>query len=114
MLSNLHLVSGIAGIWFLVNGLLHDIFVIIRHKGGYNRELLRLLMDGHVLILSGVILLVTMPLLKDGNTTGSVIALVVASGMAVYCAMIFPFLRSVVTFMISIFMIVIFLIKILS
>lgn len=29
----------VAGIWYLGNGILHDVFVLIKHKGGYDREL---------------------------------------------------------------------------
>lgn len=43
----------IASLWYFGNGMLHDVFVLIKHKGKYDRELLRLLMDGHVLMLSG-------------------------------------------------------------
>jgi hypothetical protein len=92
----------VAAIWYSVNGLLHDIFIIRAHKGPYNRDLLRLLMDGHVLILSGLILIPCWYLVKQGIVEGSMIALIVAAGMIVYCAMIFPFLKSMVTLVISI------------
>ncbi len=36
----------IASLWYFGNGILHDAFVLAKHKGIYNRELLRLLMDG--------------------------------------------------------------------
>jgi hypothetical protein len=40
--------------WALANGALHDVFGLIRHKTGYDRDLLRLLMDGHILITCGI------------------------------------------------------------
>lgn len=91
----------IAAIWYLANGILHDIFVIKGHKGGYDRELLRLLMDGHVLILSGALLMVGWWILRSGHQGGAIIGLLIAAFMLLYCAMIFPFLKSIVTILIS-------------
>jgi hypothetical protein len=91
----------IASGWLTVNGVLHDIFVVRAHKGGYDRELLRLLMDGHVLILSGVLLLFSYLLTRSGNVYGAATAAVIAIGMIVYCLMIFPFLKSLVTLLLS-------------
>ena len=48
----------VASLFYFGNGLLHDIFVLKDHKGDYDRELLRLLMDGHVLMLSGAVMFV--------------------------------------------------------
>ena len=92
----------IASLWYTVNGLLHDIFVIRDHKGGYDRELLRLLMDGHVLILSGIVLFISWLMLRQGIAWGALIGFVIGTGMIVYCIMIFPFLKSLVTLIISI------------
>jgi hypothetical protein len=92
----------IAGIWYAANGILHDIFVIKNHKGGYDRELLRLLMDGHVLILSGALLFVCWRLAKISPANAVMLGLIIAIAMIVYCAMIFPFLKSFVTLFISI------------
>ncbi|MCD6011999.1 MAG: hypothetical protein K0Q79_1861 [Flavipsychrobacter sp.] len=91
----------IAAIWYTGNGILHDIFVIIKHKDGYNRELLRLLMDGHVLILSGILMFITYLMVNKGITYGPIVAIVVTAAMLVYCVMIFPFLKSVVTMLVS-------------
>ena len=88
-------------IWYLGNGLLHDTFVIINHKGPYDRELLRLLMDGHVLIFSGILLLVCYFMLQNKIQSGAIIAFIVAISMLVYCIMIFPFLKSFATIAIS-------------
>jgi hypothetical protein len=92
----------VAAIWYTVNGILHDIFVMRAHKGGYDRELLRLLMDGHVLILSGCVLFVSWQAAKSQPNWAAMTGLVVAAGMIVYCAMIFPFLKSFVTLVLSI------------
>ena len=91
-----------AACWHIINGILHDFFVLKNHKGGYDRELLRLLMDGHVLLLSGLLFLISWMMLKQGIVWGAVTGFVVAAGMIVYCAMIFPFLKSIFTLLISI------------
>ena len=96
-----------AALWFLINGVLHDVFVIIRHKDGYNRDLLRLLMDGHVLILSGAVLLVCYWMLLNKIPSAAIIAIIVAVGMLIYCGMIYPFLKSFVTMIISSILIVV-------
>lgn len=97
----------ISAVFYFVNGVLHDIFVIKKHKGNYDRELLRLLMDGHVLILSGVILFVCYLMMLNKIQYGALIAIVVAIAMLVYCFMIFPFLKSFGTIAISIMVIIV-------
>jgi hypothetical protein len=92
----------VAAVWYTINGVLHDIFVVKAHKGPYNRELLRLLMDGHVLLLSGLIVGVCWYMLKTDIVYGAIIGLIIALGMIVYCIMIFPFLKSIVTLALSI------------
>jgi hypothetical protein len=91
-----------AAVWYSVNGILHDIFVLREHKGPYNRELLRLLMDGHVLILSGIILFICWNLVRINPFYGALTGIVTALAMIAYCLMIFPFLKSLVTLAISI------------
>ena len=96
-----------AAIWYLIMGVLHDFFVIKNHKGPYDRELLRLLMDGHVLMLSGVILAVCYFMMLKNVQYAPLIALIVGIGMIVYCCMIFPFLKSYVTMFISVMVIIV-------
>jgi hypothetical protein len=91
----------IAGLWYAVNGILHDVFVIKNHSGSYDRELLRLLMDGHVLVLSGALMLVCWQMQRSQLPFSELIALIVSLGMILYCAMIFPFLKSFVTLLVS-------------
>ena len=91
----------IVAIWYAANGILHDIFVIKGHKGGYDRDLLRLLMDGHVLILSGAVTFVCYFMALNNISYGAVIAIIVAIAMLVYCFMIMPFLKSLVTIVLS-------------
>ncbi len=91
----------IGSIWYFGSGALHDVFVIRQHQGGYNRELLRLLMDGHVLMLSGIILFVCYLMMLGKIQYGALIAIVLAVAMIVYCLMIYPFLKSFGTMGIS-------------
>ncbi len=97
----------ISALWYFVNGVLHDIFVVINHKGKYDRELLRLLMDGHVLILSGVVLFVCYFMMLNKIQGGAWISIIIATAMLIYCAMIFPFLKSIGTIVISLILIVV-------
>jgi hypothetical protein len=97
----------IASLWYFGNGILHDAFVLARHKGKYDRELLRLLMDGHVLMLSGVILFVCWLMMLNKIQCGAVISIIIAAFMLLYCAMIFPFLKSIGTILISIMLIIV-------
>jgi hypothetical protein len=91
-----HIVLGV-GIWMIGNGILHDVFVLVRHEGPYSRDLLRLLMDGHVLITCGLVQVLAYPGLKDGATWAMALALLASTSLFVYCVMIFPFLKSIVT-----------------
>ena len=100
-----------SAICYFIMGLLHDVFVIKNHKGPYDRELLRLLMDGHVLMLSGIILGVCYLMQMTNNQImalySPLIVLIVGIGMIVYCLMIFPFLKSFVTMFISVMVILV-------
>lgn len=96
----------IASLWYFINGILHDVFVLIKHKEKYNRELLRLLMDGHVLILSGSVTFVSYLMLLNKIQWGGIISILVAIFMLLYCLMIFPFLKSFGTIAISIILFV--------
>lgn len=87
--------------WMFVNGVLHDIAVLARHKGPYDRDLLRLLMDGHVLMLSGAVLLVGFLMMQQRLSYGAVICIITSIFMLLYCALIFPFLKSLATPLIS-------------
>ncbi|MFI5164772.1 MAG: hypothetical protein ACHQHP_05950 [Bacteroidia bacterium] len=97
----------VASIFYFGNGLLHDIFVLKAHKGEYNRDLLRLLMDGHVLMLSGAIMFVCWLMLMSKIQCAVPIAIIVAVFMLIYCAMIFPFLKSFGTIIISLIVIIV-------
>jgi hypothetical protein len=95
----------VAAIFYFGNGLLHDIFVLKDYKGSYDRELLRLLMDGHVLMLSGAVMFVCYLMMLSKIQCGPTIAIIVAVFMLLYCAMIFPFLKSFGTIALSLMVI---------
>ncbi|MGZ8538163.1 MAG: hypothetical protein ACXWV9_07860 [Flavisolibacter sp.] len=97
----------VASVWYFGNGILHDAFVISKHKGPYNRELLRLLMDGHVLMLSGALVFVSWLMMLNKIQCGALISIIVAAFMLLYCGMIFPFLKSIGTIAISIVLIIV-------
>ncbi len=97
----------LAAIWYFINGLLHDIAVIKRHEGGYDRELLRLLMDGHVLLLSGILSFICYVMMRQNLPYGWLIGIIVSVGMLVYCAMIFPFLKSFGTLLVSLILLIV-------
>lgn len=97
----------IASLWYFGNGILHDVFVLIKHNGKYDRELLRLLMDGHVLMLSGAVTFMCWLMMLSKIQCGGVISIIVAAFMLLYCFMIFPFLKSFGTMAISIMLVVV-------
>src|SRR6188768_2700930 len=96
-MTSLRILILINGIWAVGNGILHDAFVLAKHKSGYDRELLRLLMDGHVLITCGVLYLLAQARLGESRSFALWLCVITSASMLVYCAMIFPFLKSVVT-----------------
>lgn len=87
----------VIGSWAVINGILHNAQVLREHKGGYNRELLYLLLNRHIIILSGVFEVVAFWGLREGQVWGFVVSGIAAFTFFVYCMMIWPFLKSVVT-----------------
>lgn len=114
MAAYLHIAALVAGIWALANGILHDAFVLANHKGGYDRELLRLLMDGHILITWGAAYVIAYFLVKQGNALGPWLCLLCALSLIAYCAMIFPFLKSFGTLAINLALLVMAVVKIMG
>ena len=94
IINLLPIIAICVGGWSVVNGVLHDIFILIQHKKAYDRDLLRLLMDGHILITCGVFQILAYKGLQGGQTWGYAIAGVACISLLVYCGMIFPFLKS--------------------
>jgi hypothetical protein len=83
------------GAWCVLMGVLHDIFILAGgHGKKYDRNLLRLLMDGHILITVGAMMMVAFTGLKTQETWAMTIAIIGAVSLIVYVAMIWPFLKS--------------------
>ena len=97
----------VASVWYFGNGILHDIFVIHKHNDSYDKDLFRLLMDGHILMVSGAVVFVCYLMMLNKIQCGGLISIIIAIGMLVYCAMIFPFLTSFGTMAISIILIIV-------
>src|SRR2546423_6411380 len=101
ILNALPYASAIIGAWAVLNGILHDVFVLRKHEGGYNRDLLRLLMDGHILITCGIMQIIDWKLLQQNNVYGLYVAGVASLSLLTYCGLIWPFLKSVFTILLQ-------------
>lgn len=102
ILEHIRSIIFLAGTWNLANGILHDIFVLrSEHGRQYDRTLLRLLMDGHVLITCGIVLVIASIGLASQHDYAYFIAGTALLSMIIYCIMIFPFLKSIVTLLIN-------------
>ncbi|MFM7023451.1 MAG: hypothetical protein ACKOXB_10765 [Flavobacteriales bacterium] len=81
------------GIWTAGNGVLHEIYVLLSpHAKQYDRNLLRLLVDGLILTFAGVIMIMLFSGLKRGENIFFYLGVVCAISILIYCALIFPFL----------------------
>lgn len=92
--SWLPLVCLLIGGWAVLNGILHDIFVL-KEGRKYDRDLLRLLMDGHILLTCGIVQMLCYKGLKIKDTTAIFVAGTASISLVVYCFMIMPFLKAV-------------------
>lgn len=99
-MSYLHIYIAFAGLWALINGILHDIFVL-RQGRPYERELIRLLIDGHILIFGGVFYLLCYNGIRNGEAWAFYISIAVSLFLLGYCALIFKMLPSVVTILVN-------------
>jgi hypothetical protein len=89
--------AALVGAWEIGNGILHDVFVVAQHKGEYDRDLLRLLMDGHILITCGIMHVIAWYLIQNSNKAGVWLCMAACVSMLVYLGMIWPFLKSLIT-----------------
>lgn len=100
------------GGWMVVNGVLHDIFVLRSEHGKlYDRNLLRLLMDGHILITCGLMLVIAGFGIQKNEHSAYYIAGLASLSVLIYCAMIFPFLKSIVTIILNLIILVLLVVK---
>ena len=102
ILDYLPLISLLVGGWAVVSGVLHDIFVLLSEHGKkYDRDLLRLLMDGHILITCGVMQMISYIGLRSHENWAYYVSGFACISLLVYCAMIFPFLKSLFTILMN-------------
>jgi uncharacterized membrane protein HdeD (DUF308 family) len=79
----------------VLNGILHDVFVLkSEHGKKYDRDLLRLLMDGHILITCGVMQMIAFIGLRSNEPWAYYVSGTACISLLIYCVMIFPFLKS--------------------
>ena len=89
-----------AGIWALVNGVLHDVFVLLQRKP-FDRDLIRLLLDGHILIFSGICYLICVQGIAEHLWLANMICMTMAIFLVGYCALIYKILPSIFTISIN-------------
>src|SRR3954468_20515806 len=88
---------GVGG-WMVLNGILHDIAVLrSEHGKQYDRNLLRLLMDGHILLTCGAMQMIAYLGLRNNEAWAFYVSGTACISILIYCAMIFPFLKSFFT-----------------
>jgi hypothetical protein len=83
-----------AGIWAVGNGILHDIFVL-RQGRPFEKELIRLLIDGHILIFSGIFYLLCYKGISNNDPLTFYMAIAISIFLLGYCALIFKMLPSI-------------------
>ena len=100
MINYLQYIILVAGIWATGNGLLHDI-AVLRQGRPFERELIRLLIDGHILIFAGIFYLISYKGIVNREQWAWVICLVTSLFLLGYCGLILKILPSIVTILIN-------------
>lgn len=101
----LHYFIAFAGIWTLGNGILHDLFVL-REGRPFEKELIRLLIDGHILIFSGILYLLCYNGIKERQSLAFLVSIVIAVFLLGYCGLIFKMLPAVGMILLNIIVLV--------
>jgi hypothetical protein len=83
-----------AGAWAIGNGILHDIFVLIQ-KRPFGRDLIRLLVDGHIMIFAGIFYLLCYNGLKEQQALAYWVAITASVFMLGYCGLIFKLIPAI-------------------
>ncbi|MFN0276300.1 MAG: hypothetical protein ACKVPJ_11165 [Chitinophagales bacterium] len=99
-MSALQIYITFAGAWHLINGILHTFFVL-RQKRKYDKELIRLLMDGHILIFAGIMYLICIQSLAENSQLAEIICFSNSLFVLGYCAIIYRILPSITTIIIN-------------
>jgi hypothetical protein len=88
------------GGWSLINGILHDIFVIKKYPV-FDRKLIQLLIDGHILIFTGIFFLFSYSGVKAQQQWAFYIGIIAAVFMLGYCALILKMLPAIISILIN-------------
>lgn len=110
MVNNFHWLAGFVGIWTAGNGLLHDIFILAQRRP-FERDLIRLLIDGHILIFAGILYLICFKALQQGSTLALWICIADSIFLLGYCALIFKLIPAVGIAALNLLILIIALIK---
>ncbi len=92
--QNIHWIIGFAGVWMLGSGILHDFFVLAQ-KRPFDKDLIRLLIDGHILMFGGILFLLCIKPVQSGSELALTICIADAIFLLGYCALIFKMLPAV-------------------
>ena len=99
-MQNLQYFILFAGAWALINGILHDIFVL-KEKKPFDRDLIRILIYGHILIFSGIFYLIGAKGILQAETTSFLVCICTSLFLLGYCFFIFKILPSFGTIIIN-------------
>ena len=80
-----------AGGWSVMNGVLHDFFVLKTHRT-FDKELMRLLTDGHILIFGGIFYFLAFYGIKSNQVQSYYMAITTSIFLIGYCLIIFKML----------------------
>lgn len=89
----LHYYILFAAAWAIGNGVLHDIFVLVQ-KRPWEKELIRLMIDGHILIFAGIFYLISFSGIRNNEPWAYYVSMASAVFLLGYCALIFKMLPS--------------------
>jgi hypothetical protein len=103
--QHIHWVVGAAGVWITGNGVLHDIFILLQRRP-YEKELIRLLIDGHILIFAGVLFMLCFKPLQENSTFALLVCILNAIFILGYCALIFKMLPAIGIILISLIVLI--------
>jgi hypothetical protein len=101
----LHYFIAFAGIWMLGNGILHDLF-ILREGRPFEKELIRLLIDGHILIFSGILYLICYSGIQGNEALAYLVSMVVSIFLLGYCGLILKMLPAIGIIVINVMVLV--------
>jgi hypothetical protein len=88
------------GGWSLINGILHDIFCIKKYPV-FDRHLIQLLIDGHILIFTGIFFLFSYSGIKAQQPWAFYVGIIAAVFILGYCGLILKLLPSIATILIN-------------